>query len=484
MSRTLLRIENRNTTSDLVPVEMMLMVGASSNRGLTGQGFGTKFVGIKAADDKIIFGRASEDEKGSYLAWYEIEPYMSGSVQRDRAVLVVQRDSGSERIPMTVDVNMVQSGWSRHLLGDDYPSIREPILDAADEDAEFKINTCTEMTYAPKGHTWTYIEQTPGLADVMEVPGYYFCRGDRITWISSGVGVAPVSSMNEAQVFVTAGNPPTVAYACWSTGRDEEHEAVPDPAFDYVLLETDTQKWVSMPKRLLEDSHAALIAIRDALCTTTNVDVLVKVLSNVVEGGWEASALSWPTQGYYWNRTTLIEALKRVAKGRPIHYTDSDLLFDSAEGQGHNPIALPQWMYTVGKDIANLTTVHAVLGIRESGEIGLRNLTSEERASLLLAMQWLETNLPWELWRSGHTFFAIDADEESWVEGLHTTVAGGKDVIAINFKCGAAETVRGLATIIVHQRVHHLMNQDTLKSDYHGDVFANTTANVLLPPMK
>jgi len=60
-------VKNKNTLT-AVAEEYMLMLGASTSRDLTGQGLGTKFIGIRAAVDGLMFGRASWDREGAYLA--------------------------------------------------------------------------------------------------------------------------------------------------------------------------------------------------------------------------------------------------------------------------------------------------------------------------------------------------------------------------------------------------------------------------------
>ena len=481
MSSKLLCVKNKNTLSH-VAEQYMLYVGASTNRnesgGLSGQGLGTKFVGIRSAVDGRIFGRASWDQEGAYLAWYETEEYDKGdSTTGTRAVLVVKRpESGVTRTPMTVDTNLVESGWSQHLLGDAYPTIREVIIDAVDEDPDFRIDQCDEMSYAPEGETWTFVEQTKDLAAIMRVPTYYFRRGDEISWIGDNVGVAPLSSMNEAQIYVTAGDDPRLAYVCWSSGREKGQE-VPDAAFDYVLKERPGATWVSMPKRLLENVYNAHREIIKAICWTDDGDVMTTVLRNVLNGGWEAE-FDWPTASYSWNRPTLAFALGQITGGRPIHYAE-DLLFMTAKASGHSPIVLPPWMYKVGKELCNLTTVHGLLNVREDGEVIVRSPDADERNRLLEAFAWLKKHMPWQDWRSGHVFMVMETDDDSDITGLHLK---DREVIAINLGHEQADTARGVAKAIIHEYAHHKEGRDSSTNNFHSEYFADLLVELMMPP--
>jgi len=381
---------------------------------------------------------------------------------------------------MTVDTNLVESGWSQHLLGDAYPMIREVILDAADEDRNFRIDECDKMTYSPMGETWTYVEKTDDLAALMEVPGYYFRRGDEITWLDHEVGIAPLSSMNECQIFCTAGKDPRLAYAAWSSGRKSGQE-VPDPAYDYVLRETADKKWVSMPKRLLEDVSAAQSAVTSSVMGCDNVDVMARVLQNVLDGGYEAG-FRWSTNEWDWHKPTAKQAFDRLTDGgkRPIHYSRDDALFERAEMTGAKPLWMPKWMYDVGRKVCGAVTVHNILNVRESDEVGYRVPTAEERQLLMGALEFLSKSMPWQDWRGGHIFIALETDRKT-LAGLHIT-GGDSDKIGINFSCSENNTVRGVAKTIIHEMVHHKMRQNSAKSNWHADAFAENMLDMMTPP--
>lgn len=476
-SNKLLVVRNKNTLN-AVAEEYMLYLGASTDRDLTGQGLGTKFVGIRSAVDGLKFGRASWDKNGCYLAWYEIEPVQFGDgSNRERAVLVVKRPTGTKRFPMTVDTNLVLSGWTRHPMGNAFPTIREAILDAADEDPHFKIAKAEEMTYSPHGETWTFVEETKELADLMEVPTYYFHHADDIEWLTRNVGVGTVSSVNEAQIFVTAGEKPTIAYAAWTSGRDPK-DAVPNPVYDYVLRESGDQKWASMPKRLLEDASSARRTITEALMRTDNVDVLAKVLNSVVNGGWEAD-LPWSSNEYYWGSTNTVRAaFDKVVQGRPIHNTNEDNLFDMAKRMGKRPVALPQWMYDVCKKQLGFETVHNALDLREKGEVQIVHLDANQRNRLMGALEYLETHYPWQNWRS-HVYMSAVTDKGSRLRGLH--IPSPQDRIVINFAHPDMDSDREIAKTIVHEMAHHELKQNSVNVNYHYDEFSAAIIELLTP---
>jgi len=463
-------VKNKNTRK-FVGEKYMAIIGASTGGILTGQGMGTKFVGIRSAIDGNIFARASHDSNGPYLAWYEVQPYDIDGDVSEQAVLVVQRPSGTTRTELQIDTNFVKSAWSKHMLGDAYPTIREVILDAADEDRNFDVNEIDEVCYSPEGETWTFVEKTHDLAELMRVPSYYFIRGDQITWLNHDVGVSKRSTLNEARIFVTAGDNPSLAYAAWSSGIKPE-DAVPDTAFDYVLRENKKGKWASMPKRLIEDVSKAFKTITEALMRTDNHDILSVVFRNLINGGWE-NDLPWKTYSYLWNTEACRLAFSKAAKGRPVHYTTEDNFYAAADISGFHPISVPTWMYEVAK-MVGYTTVKNILNVRDSGESRITVLNGDNRVLVKEALEFLNERFPWGDWGRGHVFRSLESDNFT---SVHTD-AGGVDTIAINF--AEAETVHKVAMRIVHEITHHALSRDSMDDNWHSDGFNETLADLLL----
>ena len=468
---TLFVVKNKNTR-EYVADDYMAIIGASTSRTLTGQGLGIKFVGIRAAIDGIRFARASHDSDGPYLAWYEIEDYDLDGDERKRAVLAVQRPGGTTRRALDIDTNFVMSAWSNHMLGNDYPTAREIILDAVDEDKDFVIEEASGMEYSPPGQTWTYFEKTKNLASLMRRPGYFFVRGDQVAWIDGTIGVTPSATLNEARMFVTAGEVPTLAYAAWSSGIHAQ-DAVPDAAFSYVLRETESDKWASMPKRLVEDVAKAHKQVCEALMKCKDADVLGKVFRNVINGGWE-TGLPWKTYDYYWNKDTAKKALSKATGARPVHPNDNDAYFETAERLGYDPVEVPSWMYEVAK-FSGYRTVANMLNIREAGEIRIVPATAEQRRIVRGALEFLEAVYPWTDWRNGHVFSSLEADHQPSVH-----VMSGVDTIALNFGLGLNE--QSAAKLIVHETAHHGLGVNSANDNWHPERFSEALLDLMWPP--
>jgi len=460
-------VKNRNTL-DTVASLYMVYVGASTNRTLTGQGFGTKMVGLRCALDGIRFARASHDEIGPYIAHYEIEPYQLGR----RAVVVVRRPEGAEeRIPMTVDVNMVASGWSENSLGRGYPTIREMVLDAADEDRDFVIDQCPDIDFSPPGWTYTFVDETQDLQYLMRAPDYYFrrMRDTDVTWITREVGIAPCSTRNETRVFVTAGDDPVVAYVAWSSG-----DPGPTPAFDYIMRESADTKWTALPKRLVENIDHVKDVIVNALANYAEPQVLAATMRSAAGHGWESN-FRWPSYSWQWNSRLLADAVRVYADGKPLHYTKDDSTFDLARERGIDLAIGPKWLYEAARTV-NYETGMKSLGLRDHGEIRILNsMDALDRDVLNSALAMLERRFPHVNWNS-HTYRAIEADRTL---GIHIDRDGQEDTIGILF-VGHAST-KQVAETIIHEQTHHYRDdRNSTKVSTHDLGFANSMAEMLL----
>ena len=209
-----------------------------------------------------------------------------------------------------------------------------------------------------------------------------------------------------------------------------------------------------------------------------NAQVIATVLRRVIDGGWEES-LSWSTSEYDWNKQAVREALDIITVGRPIHNTRHDEYFLMATRAGHNPLVVPQWLYNVGRFVCGATTVMNILQIRDKDEMIVRSMNGGERDLLMQALRYLEEKMPWQDWRRGHLFKALDA-EATATAGIHDD--RNSDTVAINFAHRKAQTVRGVAKIIVHEIVHHVLGQNSGKDNWHGESFHRQLMELTLPP--
>ena len=491
-------VKNRNTTQGLVAKEYMLMLGASTNRGLTGQGLGTKMAGVQAHLDGLTFARGSHDETGPYLAWYETEGYAINGTERRRVVLKIQRPGGEvESHQMTVDTNMFQSAWANNSIGRQYPIIREPILDAADEDPHFKIDKVDKIEFSPRGWTYTYVEipddqdlpdeERSAIGLVLDTPDYYFRKLHDVTWLSSTVGIGDMSSVNETRLYITAEGAP-LAYVGFSTG-----DPSPESAFDYVLRETDGTKWASMPKRTLESSYDAQQHIRAALMECTDHQVLLKVFRKIIDGGWEKSFNWWGT----WNNiTTVRKALDIICGNRPIVAEDDEIVAMRATLEGVEFKRLPVILYELGK-LAGMETLLMRMGMRESGETRYSPMSALEKKVLAAARANLSKRMPW-VDCSTHLYLAIDSD----FLGVHNRDYSGSDVIGLNFDKMISLVGHRLSleqimdepglrsalileaeAIILHEMTHHKRIESSMEDHNHGDGFVKDLARVCAPPV-
>jgi hypothetical protein len=475
--------KNRNTTKDVVATEFMLMVGASTNRGLTGQGVGTKMAGIQAHLKGLEFARASHDVNGPYMAWYETEPYqINGTVHR-RVVMMLKRPGEEvERHPMTIDANMFESSWAENSIGQDYNIVREPLLDAADEDPDFKIEYSRSIEFAPKGETWTYLEIPGGgreedaeyvnsIRMILKYPDYFFRRTADVTWLTDHVGYADVSSSDEARLYITAemtaGGTAPIAYVGYSNLGDAFPKAA---AFDWILRETRRQKWAAIPKRTVEDVGQAKRSISDALKAIGDKRVLATVFKSMCNGGWEAS-VGLPYGNYGWDLGVVRGAFAILTGGKPVHDSREDAIYEMARMRGEPPFVVTKSLYALAKK-AGVATVSMAMGVRESGETRVKPLSAKERMILKEAMLGATKKMPWLDWNQGHTFMAIESD----FAGIHSTY-GGQDIIGINFSQIAKNypnrdaMLSEIVGTVLHELVHHRLNNDSLSNDFHYEEF-------------
>lgn len=479
MAKRYIRICNRNTTSSsgLVAKEYMLILGASTMRGLTNQGLGTKMVGIQCMMRGMEFARASHDGDGPYMAWYEKEPYSLGH----RAVLVIRRPGKElERIPMTVDVHMFDDGWSENILGNNYPLVREPVLDAADE-GKFDIKIVNSMEFAPAGYTCTYVE-IPAEKDselgyntvehVVEMFSYYFHRTDSVTWLTKHVGYARGVTVNETRIFITAGDAP-IAYVAYSTG-----DPSPEAAFDWILRETPDRKFASMPKRLLEDFYAAQGLIQDAISKIEDAKDLAMVFQSMSNGGFEKD-FRMPDWG--WNLELVREATRLAFGNRLPHNSRDDVVAEAAKLRGMRFAVIPQSLYNVLIK-AGVKTLAATLGYRAKGTVVIKQMDQGQKIALNKAVVALRKNMPW-ISTQGHIFMALESDYDG---GRHIRDHQGMDVIAINFSPTKQDHIvdieRYITLVILHELVHHRRNENSTENGWHDNDFANEVISLMMPP--
>lgn len=491
-------IKNRNNTSGMLAQEFLIMLGASTNRGLTGQGVGTKMSGVQARLNGLGWYRASHDTSGPYLAWYDLEDYMIGDSQRKRVVVKIQRNGGEpEAFRTTVDANMFQSAWADNAIGRHYPIIREIILDAADEDADFSITETDSVELAPEGWTYTYIEipemddeceraeECSSIMAVVRYPDYYFRKLDDVKWLSGTVGIGDLSSTNETRIYITAEGAP-IAYVGYSSG-----DGTPEPAYDYILKETATTKWASMPKRMLEDIGGASDAIANAIVNFPNPDVVERILRSVIAGGWESTLNWWRT----WRNSAIVRiAMTRITGGAPIVSKNAGSpIILRAQLDGMRFFELPVPLYDIGRKLG-LETIEAALGIRAEGETITRKMTLLEAKIFSIARDAIAKRMPW-VSTSGHVYRAIESD----YYGIHHH-ARGEDVIGINFAKLAPRTgytleqsdgdsakmhaiAKEVCATILHELTHHQRAENAVEDHVHGTAFIRDFAELVSPPV-
>lgn len=470
-----LRIGNKNKEKN-VPVELMIYIGASRERGNTGQGFGSKITGALALRNMLEFARASNDSEGSYICrvashadkWDELDvEVIDLEVQRpDRPDIEVR--------PTTMLVSMADNAWANNPLGDSYPIVREIILDAADEEPGFTIDVVQDIDFAPPGYTYTYITLTNqddgfpdgGTSDVVDSYDYYFKSTDLVTWLTTTVGIAPATSRDEVRIFITSDDNP-LAYVAFSSGDIPGHT----PAYDYVMRESSDKKWASMPKRLLENYHDVIQHIAQAI-PHGDGDVYEAVFRSIMDNGFE-STFNLPHYG--WDNDARDQAMIRVTHGAAVCINKHDGPVKDAIAAGINVVEVSSAMYDLVQQFSGRTVEVALRGGRSEHQF--KPLQKEHSGIVNDALAYLEIEFDRD-WRHGHLFMDLDSPTK---DSMHSPDFGKKDVIGINMDRvlghGDADDIV-IARLIIHEITHHELGDD---SGYHSTAFVEMMAKVVLP---
>ena len=474
--------KNKNSRPN-IDVRYMLNLGASTERGLTGQGMGVKYAGILGVANGLRFARSSHDTRGAYIAEYKSKPVqLDDGSTHEQAYLQVTREDGVEDMDMTVFVHMVKSAWGKLDLGDDYPLVREPVLDAADEDPGFVVEECDEICFAPPGETWTFVTKNEQTAQIVRYFTYYFHQEDDITWLSEDVGIAEVSSQGETRFFITAEDAP-LAYVAWT--NFSEGQPSPEPAFDYIFREHSGQKYASLPKRIIENPNDCSSAIVAGMKRCRDADVLETFFRAVLSKGFE-STLYLNQYGWY-EKEAIRDAVSRIANNRPI-WTRRDFLYLEARRRGYNPYIIDnEHLFDIASR-AGYQTVAEVLDIVKEGGARMVPMTKKQKQTYSMAMRLVKEKVPHYNWPS-HTIMAleispIDRENKRITLGLHNPHCEAGDVIAINFT--DHDSVEDVAETIIHEYAHHhaihLNLMPDYESDMHGYEFAKAMQKMLTPP--
>jgi hypothetical protein len=446
---------------------MMQYLGASDDRELTGQGFGSKYAGTLCLAKGLEFVRASEDaERGRYILEFGQDAVAIRDSLEPSVALSVRFESGeSEILPTTMLVRMATSAWGEHPLGNDYSILREVVLDAADEDAEFEVDMAEQIDFAPKGWTYTYVTATSQLKQLVELFGYYFKRGKAITWLSDRVGITPCSSVDETRIFVTTRDS-DVAYVAYTTGDGGK-----EPVFDYVIAETDRKKLVSLPKRLIEKMGEVHRLIANAIQTTANVDSLAVFFSGASASGWEMYAVPFYKSGWA-NQAAIRKAVRKVTD-LPIHHDVVDVAVLEANATGVSFRTFPQPLYEAAASAGITTLFDSLTKITDPTKETLRSLAEHERLMINKALALLEERFGEGFGeRSGATQHLFMRLQGGRANARHAGDYGGHDVIAVNFGKLSLDQSEGgqvmwVARRIVHELGHHLAHDED-DSDWHS----------------
>lgn len=470
MSHKYAVFRNRNRVD--LPIKMLLLIGASDDRdGNTGQGFGTKMSAASCLVQGLEFVRSSHDEDGAYIARFVAVDEMIRDKVEPRIALDVERRSGEKEVYETgMLVRMARNGWATHPLGDDYSIVREIVLDAADEDRNFEVGKTDTIEFAPSGWTYTYITLTPQIEEVVDCFDYYFKDVERIKWVSSRVGITASSAEHEARCFLMGESAP-LAYAAWNNLGGDPDRRAPEAAYDYVLIETESDKLASLPKRVIERETHMRWLIFQSMCNYGTKEQLAAVFRSVQKDGWEADAFWWGDN--YWEESPNARAAMRVV-------TDGKVIgqqFDAATREA----------IRVGKDICIVDSILAKVAdaagmvmakdiVYKDDRREFKAMTNDDRIKLELAWGalagWFGEDFAGR-WRDSHIYYSINGSDEA---AIHNPSYGGSDVIGIRFTREPEQIARS----IVHELGHHLTKErHGMEADYHDETFSRAIVDLV-----
>ena len=466
---------------DLAYLENM---GASSSvfdeRSLTGQGLGTKLSAgmLAVAGQRLI--RSSHDKFGPYKAWYEKETYQIEGKDRERLVLVIERDDGEiERRKLTVDLNLFKNAWGRTPLGSSYVVFREPLLDAADEDSDFQVELCDQVSFSPEGETWTYIPFLSGLGEILKTKDYYFRKvNGNVTWLSDHVGYSDVSTVQETRLYITAMGA-SVAYVAWTNSpvkEDGTQDPGAEPAFDWFLREDSRTKFASLPDRIVKDVSTAHDAIENAIKKSDDPDFLAAIFKSIINGGWE-SELYFGSHNYGWRLGAVAQAFDKIRDGKPVHDIKDALYQESLFRRGQSCFLVGEKLYGLAK-AAGVPTLAEAMNVRDKGEMLVRGMKGPEKSLYSIVLGNLRKKMPW-VSMAGHQVVAIEHEDRL---GVHLPDFGGRDTIGLNFELIGNDASMMTQTII-HELAHHNDGWDSSKHNYHNMSFIQAMERLVSPPL-